>query len=87
MAMQNFAVVLGLIASILVSLAYVPQVIKTIRTKKTRDLSVHWISVLSLGLFLYGIYGFLVRSIPVILSSFAGVVLAAILLAYKIRYK
>lgn len=85
--MQSVIVYLGLVASILVSLAYVPQVIKTVRTRKTRDLSALWISVLCFGLFLYTLYGLILHNIPIILSSLAGFILTAILLVYKARYK
>ena len=77
---------LGLAGSILVTIAYVPQAIKTVSTKHTKDLSLAWLSILAVGLFLYSIYGIWISSIPVILSSGFGFILVAILLAYKLRY-
>lgn len=79
--------IIGLIASIIVTIAYIPQTIKTIRTRKTRGLSLPWLIILDSGLILYTVYGIFISAIPVILSSLGGATLIAILLAYKIRYK
>ncbi|MEM3841525.1 MAG: PQ-loop domain-containing transporter [Candidatus Micrarchaeaceae archaeon] len=84
--MQELYYVLGLIASIIVTVAYVPQVIKTARTKHTSDLSLKWLAFLSSGLVLYTIYGFAIASQPVVISSAAGAALVIILLLYKLRY-
>ncbi|MCL4371739.1 PQ-loop domain-containing transporter [Candidatus Marsarchaeota archaeon] len=77
---------LGLAGSILVTIAYVPQTIKTVSTKHTKDLSLTWLLILAIGLFMYTVYGVWISSIPVIISSGLGCILVVILLAYKLRY-
>ena len=77
---------LGLAGSIIVTVSYLPQTIKTVRTKSTGDLSLGWLSALTAGLVLYTSYGISISSIPVIISSGVGGALAIVLLAYKIRY-
>ncbi|MCL5092033.1 MAG: PQ-loop domain-containing transporter, partial [Candidatus Marsarchaeota archaeon] len=72
--------------SILVTIAYVPQAIKTVSTKHTKDLSLAWLLILAVGLFMYLAYGIWISSIPVMFSSGFGFILVAILLAYKLRY-
>ena len=72
--------------SIIVTVSYLPQTIKTVRTKSTGDLSLGWLSALTAGLVLYTSYGISISSIPVIISSGVGGALAIVLLAYKIRY-
>ncbi len=84
---MEISYILGLIGSVVVTVAYIPQTIKTMATKHTKDLSLPWLFSLSTGLILYSVYGFSISSLPVIISSGFGAVLALILLAYKIRYK
>lgn len=76
----------GLTASILVTVAYIPEVVKTIRTKETRDLALSWIVTLDLGQVLYLIYSLAIMNIPVIITSSSGVVTCTILLVYKMKY-
>ncbi len=78
--------ILGLAGSILVTIAYVPQTIKTVLTKHTKDLSLAWLFILTVGLFMYSIYGIWISSTPVIFSSGSGFILVFILLVYKLRY-
>ena len=84
---MDWTFALGLLASVVITLAYVPQTFHTIKTKHTRGLSLHWLVLLDLGQVLYTIYGFLVPSIPIIISSGLGLVMVSILLAYKLEYK
>ncbi|MGD0729120.1 MAG: SemiSWEET family transporter [Candidatus Micrarchaeaceae archaeon] len=79
--------ILGLLASIIVTIAYIPQVMHTVKTKHTRGISKHWLIILDSGLILYTVYGILVSSIPIIISSGFGAIMISILLAYKIKYK
>ena len=78
---------LGLIGSIMVTVAYVPQTVKTLRTRHTKDLSFAWLLILFLGLAMYSVYGIAIDSIPVIISSGAGSILVLILLVCKLLYK
>ena len=78
--------ILGLAGSILVTIAYVPQTIKTVLTKHTKDLSLAWLFILTVGLFMYSIYGIWISSTPVIFSSGFGFILVLTLLVYKLRY-
>jgi MtN3 and saliva related transmembrane protein len=77
---------LGLAGSIIVTVSYLPQTLKTIRTKSTRDLSLSWLGALTVGLVLYTSYGISISSAPVVLSSGVGGALVIVLLAYKIKY-
>ncbi len=48
---------LGLAAAALTTAAFLPQVIKTWRTRQTRDISLGMVSVLRLGIILWFTYG------------------------------
>lgn len=79
--------IIGLIASLLVTIAYVPETIRVIRTRKTRDISLYWIVILDAGQFLYFIYSVSILNIPIIISSGSGAVMCTIILAYKLKFK
>ncbi|MCK5161915.1 MAG: SemiSWEET transporter, partial [Candidatus Aureabacteria bacterium] len=67
--------IIGLCAGSLCVISFLPQVIKIFRTKNTRDLSLITFSLFSLGVFLWLIYGILIKSLPVILTNAAMAVL------------
>ncbi|HUC39106.1 MAG TPA: SemiSWEET transporter [Candidatus Acidoferrum sp.] len=78
--------ILGLIAGTLTTIAYLPQAIKVVRTKKTRDLSLPWLAILATGVAFWLVYGLLVSSLPIILANFFSLALILCILVYKIRY-
>ncbi len=60
---------LGLIAGGLTSIAMMPQLIKVIKEKKAKDISVVMLLVLISGLLLWVWYGILKDELPIILSN------------------
>jgi MtN3 and saliva related transmembrane protein len=78
---------IGLIAGLLTTTAFIPQVLKIYRTKSGKDISARMYSILSTGMVLWLIYGIFVRSVPLILSNAVTLVLALAIIALKIRYR
>ncbi len=85
--MDNFILILGLLAAFLTTFAYLPQSIKAIKTKETKDLSLPTIIMLEIGLITWLIYGLLINSIPVIAANTASIGFMTIILIMKIKYK
>jgi MtN3 and saliva related transmembrane protein len=85
--LDTFELILGLTAAALTTFAYLPQSIKTIRTKHTKDLSLVTIIMLEIGLICWLIYGLLITSVPVIAANTLSILLMTIILIMKIRYK
>jgi MtN3 and saliva related transmembrane protein len=79
--------ILGLIAGFLTTVAFIPQVVKTWRSRSARDLSLVMFSLFCLGVFLWMIYGILIDQLPVILWNAITLVLAAVILFFKIKFK
>jgi MtN3 and saliva related transmembrane protein len=79
--------ILGLIAGACTTAAFIPQVVKTWRTRSTKDLSLWMFSIFCLGVFLWLIYGFLRSDIPVIVANCITLMLASFLLVLKIKWK
>jgi len=78
--------IIGLIAGILCTISFLPQVIKAFKTRHTSDLSLATFLIFSLGVFLWLIYGILIKQIPIILANAAIFVLTLLILTMKIKY-
>lgn len=78
---------LGLMAGGLTTAAFLPQVIKTWRSQSANDLSLGMFLMFSTGVALWLIYGLIVKDIPVIAANSVTLVLALILLYFKLRFK
>lgn len=83
----DFITALGLIAGVLTTIAYLPQLIKTWKTKSAHDLSWSMLIVLCAGIILWLVYGFYIQNIPIIAANIVTFVFAAMILMLKIRYK
>ena len=77
---------LGLIAGGLTTIAFIPQVYKTRKTKSARDVSLHMFVLFITGVTLWIVYG-IVNNVPsVLFSNIAIFILAAIQILLKIKY-
>lgn len=77
---------IGGVAGLLTTIAFVPQVIKVIRTRSTRDLSIWMCLTFSAGVFLWLIYGLGVGSLPIVLANGVTLVLSFIILWFKRKF-
>ena len=78
--------IFGFIAAILTTSAFLPQVIKTIREKNTKSLSLPMYMILTSGLLLWLTYGILIKDWALIIANSITGVLALIILAAIIKY-
>ena len=74
-------------AGTLTTISFLPQVIKTYRTKNAKDLSIVTFSVFSGGVFLWLVYGIVVGEWPIILANGMTLILSFMIIAMKVRYK
>jgi MtN3 and saliva related transmembrane protein len=74
----------GFSAGALTTLAYVPQVIRTWRTRSATDLSLGMLVALSVGIFLWLVYGLAIGAWPIIVSNLVSLVLALVLVGFKL---
>jgi MtN3 and saliva related transmembrane protein len=77
----------GFIAAIFTTAAGLPQLIKIIKTKHTKDISLGLIITFCIGLFLWLIYGILITSWPLIIEDAVTLSIWALILYYKLKYK
>lgn len=77
---------LGILAGALTTGAYVPQVLRTKRTRSVGDISFLMYAILALGIGLWIVYGLLVRSVAVILANIVSLGMILAMLVMKIRF-
>jgi len=79
-------VILGLVAGALTTIAFVPQVVKTWKSKSAKDLSLGMYSIFCTGVLLWLIYGFIIWDIPIIVANTITFSLAMTILYFKFAY-
>ena len=77
---------LGFLAATLTTVAFVPQALKTLRTRDTSGISLGMYSVFTAGIACWFGYGLYLQSWPMILSNAVTFVLAAIILGLKLKH-
>ena len=73
--------ILGILAAALTMFAFLPQIIKVIRTKSAKDVSVLTLIQLALGVSLWIVYGIYLRN-PIIIIANAVTFLSMVILLY-----
>ena len=77
----------GIIASILTATASIPQLVKIIRNKEAKDISLLMITVLILGLATWVVYGILKEDVIIIVANaipcFVNILIGVMKLHYK----
>jgi MtN3 and saliva related transmembrane protein len=76
---------LGYVAAFCTTCSFVPQVVCILKTRDTRSISIGMYTTFVMGVFLWLIYGMYVRDTPIIVANAITLLLAAIILALKIR--
>ena len=76
----------GYVAATLTTLAFVPQAVKTIRTRDTRSISLGMYVVFTIGIAFWFGYGIVLHSWPMIVSNLVTFVLAGTILALKVKH-
>lgn len=77
---------IGLLAGFCTTLAYVPQVLKAWRTRRTQDISLGMYLVMGAGVALWLAYGLLIGSLAVTAANGVTLVLILLVLALKLRH-
>lgn len=76
---------IGLAAGSLTTVAFLPQVVKVLRTRSTRDISLLMYTALCAGIVMWILYGLLISSLAVILANCVTLLLAGAVLVMKLR--
>jgi MtN3 and saliva related transmembrane protein len=76
----------GMVAAVLTTVAFLPQVIRTWRTSSTSDISLGMFVTYVTGIALWLVYGLMIHDIPLIASNAVTFVLSGVILLLKLRH-
>jgi MtN3 and saliva related transmembrane protein len=79
--------VIGYTAALLTAAAFLPQVIKSWRTRSVADLSGVMLVSQGAGVTLWVLYGISIRSLPIVVSNTLTLTLVLLLALFKIRFR
>lgn len=85
--MVDIISVIGFIAAVASAAGFLPQVIKTWKTKKTRDISLYMIGLFFISAISWITYGFSKNDIYIVGTNLFILVLSLILLFFKLKYR
>lgn len=78
--------IIGFLAAIFTTIAYVPQAIKVFREKHTKSISLGMYCFISTGIFLWFIYGIMLESPSLIAANGISLGLTIAILIMKIKH-
>ena len=83
---MNYTEWIGYVAACLTTASFVPQVWLTFRTRDVSGVSLGMYSAFTLGIALWLVYGLLIEAWPVVIANVITLVLAASILAMRLRF-
>ncbi len=77
----------GFIAAIFTTFAFLPQVIKVIKEQDTKSLSLGMCTLQFIGVSLWLTHGVLIKDAPLVIANTFTVLFLGIILFYKLKFK
>jgi MtN3 and saliva related transmembrane protein len=78
---------IGIAAATCTTVAFLPQVIKVLRTRRTEDISLLMYLIFLFGVILWFTYGICLNNTPIIYANAVTIILAAVIVVMKLKYK
>jgi len=78
---------IGFLAAILTTAAFVPQAYRIWKTKSAKAVSLTMYLIMFTGVSLWGVYGLFIESTPMILANFITASLLIMIIYFKIKHK
>lgn len=83
---MNLADLLGTIAGVLTTVAFVPQVWGVWKTRSTRDISLGMYLVFTIGVGFWLAYGLVLGAWPIVVANLVTLILTGTVLVLKLRH-
>jgi MtN3 and saliva related transmembrane protein len=83
---MNTTTILGFFAGFLTTVSFLPQVVKTWKSRSASDLSLGMLSIFSVGVMCWLIYGFLLQEPPMIFWNSVTLILVFVILILKLKF-
>jgi MtN3 and saliva related transmembrane protein len=81
-----FVELLGVIAGTLTTVSFLPQLVKIVKNKSAKDVSLLMFLIFTLGILLWLVYGILTLTLAIIIANSVTIILALSILILKIKY-
>ena len=78
--------IFGYFAAILTTAAFLPQLIKTLKTKKANDVSLTTLVMFIIGVLSWVIYGYNISSRPILIANLITLILNLLILISKVYF-
>ncbi|ABB50333.1 conserved hypothetical protein [Prochlorococcus marinus str. MIT 9312] len=78
--------IFGYFAAVLTTAAFLPQLIKTLKSKKADDVSLTTLIMFIVGVISWIIYGYKISSIPILIANLITLILNLLILISKIYF-
>ena len=83
---MNLETTLGLVAGLLTTVAFLPQVWKVWKSRSARDISLPMYLIFTLGVALWLVYGLMTAAVPIIVANAVTLLFAGAVLIMKLRF-
>ena len=84
---MNWIEALGYFAAFCTALSFLPQTIKTIKTKDTSGLSLYMYLLFFIGVGCWFFYGYVISNYPLMIANGLTLFLSSIILIMKLKHK
>jgi len=78
--------IIGTVAGICTTFSFIPQLCKSYKTKSVKDFSYWYLTVLTIGVLLWFLYGLGIKSFSVITANALTLVFVLALIGMKVQY-
>jgi MtN3 and saliva related transmembrane protein len=78
--------IIGAVAAVITTLAWLPQILKILRERQAKDISLATTAALAFGVFLWVVYGLAIGSTPVIAANTVSFLFIAAIVGLKLRF-
>ncbi len=83
---MNLETTLGLVAGLLTTMAFLPQVWQVWKSRSARDISLPMYLIFTLGVALWLVYGLMTAAVPIIVANAVTLLFAGAVLIMKLRF-
>ena len=83
---MELVTIIGSVAAICTTVSFIPQVLKILKTRNTKSVSLEMYIIFTGGVLCWLAYGVLLNELPIIIANGITSVLAVIILVSKIKY-
>jgi MtN3 and saliva related transmembrane protein len=84
---MSFIDLIGYLAAFLTTFSFVPQALKTFRTRDVSGISLGMYSCFAAGVAFWLVYGWLISAWPVVIANIITLSLALCILVMKLKYR